>query len=101
MKDAKKNIRFTLKLLLVLTVALLIVFSFYSSLELVEHHCTGEDCPVCHFIIVCRSFVGVFFLSSIVAGVLTILVAVKKLLAVAKSFIPTVSPVCLGVKLNN
>lgn len=101
MKDVKKNLPIALKMIFVLLMVLLIIFSFYSSLELIDHHCTGEDCPICHFIFLCRAafrvlFFGVFF----VFGV-TFLTLIKTVFVRTAALFATATPVCLGVKLNN
>lgn len=55
-RNNKRKDNYTIiKALLVVTVAVAIVFSFYVSIELFEHECTGDDCPVCNFIFVCRA----------------------------------------------
>lgn len=84
---------------ILLLVALSIVFSFYVSIDLFEHDCTGEDCPVCNFIFVCRTALKVFSLVfSFVVGI--IIVSALKSVFISRPG-ERVSPVCLGVRLNN
>lgn len=101
MKDTKKIVLNSLKIALVLLLALLIVFSFYVSIDLFEHECTGDDCPICNFIFVCRSVLRVFFFGAPLCLFLAFLALTKTIFLPERRFFTSFSPVYLGVKLNN
>lgn len=101
MKFLKENYRTILRLLLVVLVALLVVFSFFFSIDLFEHDCCGDHCPVCNFIFVCRTAFRIpLFGSAALLCCQFFAYAFKKLLCRTFSR-PAVSPVCLCVRMND
>lgn len=60
----KRRIYSSLLLLLILFV---LVASFYFILHEADHDCTGEDCPVCALVAVCRNTLKTFFAAIVLA----------------------------------
>ncbi len=101
--NTKRNtIIFVCKLLVLFAVAFSIAFSFCASLELFHHDCTGEDCPVCNFIFVCRAAFRYLATAFAVLFCGYVCFAANRFFAPVSSGDRIVfSPVRLGVKLNN
>ena len=101
MKFLKENRHTILRVLPVVLVALLVLFSFFFSLDLIEHDCDGDHCPVCNFICVCRAVFRVsIFCSALLLGGLSLPFIIQRYrFSLQKRIVP--SPVCLGVRMNN
>ena len=96
------NKRRALSVLMLLLVVIVLVSSFYFILHETHHDCSGEGCPVCALVAVCRNTLKTF--SSALLLVLSILAARRAGFSVTSAsfrFCHENTPVSLKVKLLN
>lgn len=89
-------------LLLAVAVLFVMLFSaFYIAVE-AHHDCTGEDCPVCTLICLCRNTLKNLSLAICAAAFFAVFVSTAgKVLPCGRSFVRRISPVALKVKLSD
>ncbi|MBQ7700441.1 MAG: hypothetical protein IJT49_08885 [Clostridia bacterium] len=85
--------------------ALAVLCTFFASVSFIvheaDHHCTGEHCPVCAAIAVCRTFIGTLCLTAVLSVCFLMRGTFSRIIRAFHIFSGISTPVSLRVKLLN
>ena len=96
------NKRRIISILMILLIVFVLVSSFWFILHETHHDCTGEDCPVCAMIAVCRNTLKTVFIALLlILSSLSSHSAGRNAGSSSVLYIREVTPVSLKVKLLN
>ena len=100
--ETMTNKRRIISILMILLIVFVLVSSFWFILHETHHDCTGEDCPVCAMIAICRNTLKTVLIALLlVLSALASRSAGRAFVSSSAQFDPEETPVSLKVKLLN